>query len=72
MVKEGAERLGKELPRYTKSPAEDATLTLVISRLKTTQVLPRTGRRRDTQPASHVSNGQKELQRESNRKKEVT
>lgn len=71
MVKEGAERLGKELPSYTKSPAEDATLTLVISRLKTTQVLPTTGRR-DTQPASHVSNGQKELQRESNRKKEVT
>lgn len=64
------ERLGKELPNHTKSPAEDGTR--VISRSKTTQVLPRTcTRRRDTQHGSQFSNWWNELQRKTKRKKEI-
>ena len=47
MLKEGEERLGKELQNYINSPAEDGTLPCVISRWKAMQILPRMGRRRD-------------------------
>lgn len=47
MLKDGEERLGKELQNYTKSPVEEGTLPPVISRWKAMQILPRMGRRRD-------------------------